>query len=342
MKTVLFHAHGGPETLTVCEAPDPIPSRGEVVIKVGACAVNHLDIWMRSGTRGWTIPLPHVLGNDIAGEVVSLGTEVQGWSVGDRVLVHPGLFCGDCRYCRSGHTNRCESFGIIGAHRWGGYAEFVAAPARNLARMPASLDFEQAAAVPLSFLTAWHMIHTRAQAVAGETVLVMAAASGIGTAAIQTARMAGLTVIAAASSDAKLALARELGSHHTVNYSDPDWPKAVRDLTGGNGVDLVIEHIGGQMLGAAFKSLAKGGRVVTCGATEGVEISLDLRFVYSRELQLVGSMLGRRDEFDKAMSAIEQGHMRPVVDSIMPLAAAADAHRRMADRDVRGKLVLIP
>src|SRR5262249_22345110 len=289
MRAVIFEQHGGPEVLKLAEAPDPSIKPNEVLVEVRACALNHLDVWTRGGLPGIKIPLPHILGNDVAGVVREAGELVTWTNAGDEVLLQPGVSCGHCEHCLAGRDNFCEEYDIIGYRRDGGYAELVAVPGVNIVPKPKNLSWSEAAAVPLVTLTAWHMLVTRAAIQPGEDVLVHAAGSGVGSVAIQIARLHRARVIATASSDDKLSKARELGADETINYSSDDWPKQVKRLTGGRGVDVVFEHTGAATWPGSLVSLKKGGRLVTCGATSGYDARTDIRQVFYRHLTILGS-----------------------------------------------------
>src|SRR3989442_6090081 len=342
MKAVIFNQHGGPEVLQYKEAPDPTIKADEVLVEVRACALNHLDIWVRSGMPGIAIPLPHILGNDIAGVVREVGDLVSWVKAGDEVMLQPGVSCGHCRECLSGRDNLCSDYDILGSRRDGGYAQLVAAPGVNVISKPKNLSWEEAAALPLVTLTAWHMLVTRARVQRGEDVLIHAAGSGVGSLGIQIAKLRGARVIATAGSDEKLAKARELGADATINYMRADWPKEVKRLTNRLGVDVVFEHTGAETWPRSIASLKTGGRLVTCGATSGYDARTDLRQVFYRHLTILGSMMGSKAELLAAMKFIENGQIRAVVDRTFPLAEARKAHELMEDRAQFGKLVLMP
>jgi NADPH:quinone reductase-like Zn-dependent oxidoreductase len=342
MKAVIFRQHGGPEVLEYTDVPEPQIRANEVLVEVKACALNHLDIWARGGLPGFEIPLPHILGNDIAGVVQQVG-RVVGWvKAGDEVLVQPGVSCGHCEACLSGNDNFCREYDIIGYRRDGGYAELVAVPGVNVVPKPATLSWEEAAALPLVTVTAWHMLVTRAVVQPGETVLVHAAGSGVGSIAIQVAKLRGARVITTASSDEKLAYARELGADETVNYTSSDWPKEVKRLTDRKGVDVVVEHTGAATWPGSIASLKTGGRLVTCGATSGYDAHTDLRQVFYRHLNLLGSFMGSKAELLEAIKFVEQGKIRAVVDRVLPLSEARQAHELIENRAQFGKIVLKP
>ena len=342
MKAVIFSQHGGPEVLKFAEVADPQIKADEVLVEVRACALNHLDMWVRGGLPGIKIPLPHILGDDVAGVVREVGELVTWTKPGDEVMVQPGVSCGHCVECLAGRDNMCDEYDMIGYRRDGGYAELLSVPGVNVIPKPENLSWPEAAALPLVTLTAWHMLVTRAQVQPGEDVLVHAAGSGVGSLGIQIAKLRGARVIATASSEEKLAKARELGADETVNYTRDDWPKEVRKLTGGRGVDVVFEHTGAATWPGSIVALKKGGRLVTCGATSGFDARTDLRQVFYRHLTILGSMMGSKTELLAAMKFIESGQIRAVVDRTLPLAEARKAHELMEDRAQFGKLVLTP
>lgn len=342
MRAVAFEQHGGPEVLTLrTDLPEPVASHGHVVVDVRACSVNHLDVWTRRGLP-YAIELPHILGNDIAGVVREVGPAVEHVQVGDAVMLAPGAGCNHCRACLDGDDNLCLRYDLFGLRKQGGYAEHVAAPARNCFPKPAHLTFEEAASMPLVFLTAWHMLVGRAILRPGETVLVLAAGSGVGIAAIQIAKMLGATVIATASSETKLERARELGADQVIDYERDDFAAETRRLTGKRGVDVVFEHTGAATWEKSIASLARGGRLVTCGATSGFEGRTDLRAVFGKHLSILGSYVGRLAEFDEVLKHIKSGRLRPVIDRALPLAEARAAHEAMERREQFGKIVLVP
>jgi NADPH:quinone reductase-like Zn-dependent oxidoreductase len=340
MKAVIFAQHGGPEVLHETEVADPQIKANEVLVQVRACALNHLDVWVRQGLPGIKIPLPHILGNDVAGVVREVGDLVSWLKPGDEVMVQPGVSCGHCAVCLAGHDNMCDEYDIIGYRRDGGYAELVSVPGVNVIPKPKNLSWPEAAALPLVTLTAWHMLISRANVQPGEDVLVHAAGSGVGSVGIQIAKLRGARVIATASSEEKLKKARELGADETVNYSSDDWPKQVKRLTNGRGVDIVFEHTGAATWPGSIVSLKRGGRLVTCGATSGFDARTDLRHVFFRHLTILGSMMGSKADLLAAMKFIESGQIRAVVDRTLPLSAAREAHDLMEDRAQFGKLVL--
>jgi NADPH:quinone reductase-like Zn-dependent oxidoreductase len=339
MKAVRFHAHGGPDVLRYEEVAEPMPGPGEALIRVRACALNHLDLWQRRGMERVKLPFPHISGADVAGEVVSSPDGEYG--AGRRVMLQPGLSCARCVACLDGRDNECAAYDVLGYRSDGGYAEYVKAPVQNLIAIPDAIGFVEAAAFPLAFLTAWHMLITRARLRAGEDVLVLGAGSGVGQAAIQIAWRHGARVFATAGADAKLAKARQLGAYEVVNHATEDVPKRIREFTGGRGVDIVVEHVGTATWDRSLKCLVRSGRLVTCGATTGHEAQIDLRVLFGRQLSLLGSYMGRKGELLRAAQFFFAGELRPVIDRTYPLAEAAEAHRCLESRQQFGKVVLV-
>jgi NADPH:quinone reductase-like Zn-dependent oxidoreductase len=306
---------------------------------VRACALNHLDLWQRRGMERVSIGFPHISGADVAGDVISTPNAEIG--AGRRVLLQPGLSCARCAACLDGRDNECPHYDVLGYRSDGGYAEIVRVPVQNLITIPDSIGYIEAAAFPLAFLTAWHMLITRATLRAGEDVLVLGAGSGVGQAAIQIAWRHGARVFATAGTDEKLAKARQLGAYEVINHTTQDLPARVRELTSGRGVDVVFEHIGTATWDRSVKSLARCGRLVTCGATTGHQAQIDLRVLFTRQISLLGSYMGRKAELLRAAQFFFAGEMHPVVDRTFPLAEAAEAHRRLESREQFGKLVLV-
>lgn len=342
MRAIVIHAHGGAEQLRLVELPDPVAGPGQAVVRVHACALNRLDLWVRNGLPGSRLPMPHVLGSDIAGVVESLGPGVDAAWLGREVVVNPGLSCGTCAMCLSGWDNLCPQYRILGETAPGGYCERIAVPAANLIGKPDNLDMVTAAAAPLTFLTAWQMLTVRAQVGPGLLVLIHAVGSGVGVAGLQIARLHGARVIALASSDAKLARARELGAEFTVRSDAPDWEKQVRALApvGKRGVDVVFEHTGMSTWEASLRLARRGGTVVTCGASSGHAAVTDLRQVFFRQLQVLGSTMGSKAHLHRIVELIARGELRPIVDRRFPLADAAEAQRYLDRREQFGKVVL--
>lgn len=342
MRAALMRTQGGPEVLEAVDIDPPRPGPGEALVRVRACALNHLDLWTRSGLAGHTPPLPHILGNDISGEVAELppGVESGGVTVGQRVMLQPGTSCGLCAACLAGDDFACRQYKILGHGRAGGYAEYVAAPLASLIPLPDSVPFEHAAAFPLVFLTAWRMLAVRARIKVGEDVLVWAAGSGVGMAAIQIAKLLGGRVIATAGTESKLELARALGADATVQHYEQDVVAEVKKFTARKGVDIVIEHTGAKTWERSIRSLAHRGRLVTCGATSGAEGLTDLRFVFAKHLSLMGSYMGSRADLLAATPHFFAGRLKTHVHARLPLEQAAEAHRMMEASQHFGKIVL--
>ncbi len=339
MRAIRFHQHGGPDVLRYEDAPDPELGPGEVLVRVRACALNHLDLWERRGLEHVTIPMPHISGSDVAGEVVAaMAPDV---AAGRRVMLQPGVSCGRCAACLSGKDNECPRYEVLGyQHHAGGYAQLVKVPVENLVPLPDEIDYARAAAFPLTFLTAWHMLMTRAQLKRGEDVLVLAAGSGVGQAAIQIAFMHGARVFATAGSEAKLERARSLGAFEVIHHYKQDVAAEVRRLTNKRGVDVVIEHVGQATWPASVRALARGGRLVTCGATTGYDGAIDLRALFAKQLSLLGSYMGTKGELLRAARFFFAGQLKPVVDRTFPLVDAAAAQRRLEESGQFGKIVL--
>jgi NADPH:quinone reductase-like Zn-dependent oxidoreductase len=340
MKAIIVREHGGLEKLEHAELPDPQLKPGEAIVRVRAVALNHLDLWVRRGVPGHKFPLPLIPGAEVAGVIDQIAASDR-WKAGDEVLVAPGYSCGVCVACLSGNDPLCQNdHGIFGESRDGGAAELIAVPVRNLMRKPAALSFAEAAALPLDMLTAWHMLVARAQLRLGETLLVHAGGSGVGSAAIQIARLFGATIYATAGSAEKAARAKELGADETILYREVDFLAEVRRLTGKRGVDVVFEHVGADTFERSVRSLARGGRLVTCGATTGAEVSINLRLVFFKLLSILGSTMGSLAELHEIMKHVEAGRLRPVVDRVLPLEEIAEGERVLEDREAFGKVVL--
>ena len=341
MRAIVLHQHGGIEALVPAELPDPEPGPGEVVVRVRACALNRLDLWVRAGWPGLDLPMPHILGSDVAGELHAVGPGVgNDLAPGAEVVVSPGVSCGHCRECVGGQDNLCDGYGILGETTTGGYAELLRVPAVNIFPKPPELSFAEAAAVPLVFLTAWQMLVDKADVRPGQTVLVHAGGSGVGSAAIQIARMLGATVITTASTKAKLAQAAALGAHHGIDYSSGEFAREARRLNGGRGVDVVIEHVGAATWEQSLLSLRRGGAVVVCGASSGWDVQTDLRRVFFRQLAILGSTMGPKARLHDIFDRVRAGALRPVIDRVLPLSEAREAHRLLEDRSQFGKVVL--
>ncbi|HUL75198.1 MAG TPA: zinc-binding dehydrogenase [Vicinamibacterales bacterium] len=340
MKAVRFHQHGGLDVLRYEDAPDPDVPPGAVRVRVRACALNHLDLWQRRGLDRVTIPMPHISGADVAGEIADVGAGVTDYQVGQRVMLQPGLSCGRCARCLAGEDNYCARYDVLGYQSAGGYAELVSVPAANVIGLPDGIDVVTAAAFPLSFLTAWHMLLTRARLTERDTVLVLAAGSGVGQAAIQIAKFFRARVLATAGHADKLDRAAALGADAAINHATDDLVAAVKKLTAGRGVDVVIEHVGVATWDRSVRCLARGGRLVTCGATTGHDARLDLRHLFARQLSFLGSYMGGKPELLRAADLFFRGELRPAVDRTFPLSEAAQAQQRLESGAHFGKIVL--
>ncbi len=341
MQAVVVREHGGLDRLLLEERPVPVPGPGEVRVAIRASGANHLDTWVRRGVPGHKFPLPLVLGSDGAGVVDALGAGVTTAKEGDEVVLLPGVSCGVCDACQDGDDNLCRHYSILGEGRDGTAAEFAIVPAANLAPKPNSLKFMHAACVPLVFQTADAMLR-KARLRQGETVLVHAAGSGVGSAAIQLAKLRGATVFATAGGVDKVTAARELGADVSIDYQKEDFAARVRDLTGKRGVDVVFEHVGQATFGGSIKSLARGGRLVTCGATSGGDVTLSLHHVFFKNLEIIGNTMGRKGDLRRLLRLFDQGRLRPVLDRVLPLSQMAEAHRLIEARQTFGKVVLEP
>ncbi len=339
MKAIVVRDHGGVDHLEWTEVSDPVAGAGEAIVAPRAVALNHLDIWVRRGVPGHKFPLPLIAGAEVAGVIESVAPNDR-WHAGDEVIVAPGFSCGLCVACLSGHDSLCASFGIFGETRNGGAAEKMLVPIRNLLPKPPSLSFTDAAAIPLDFLTAWHMLVARAALRPGETVLVQAGGSGVGSAAIQIAKLWGATVWTTTGSAEKARRAKALGAEETILYREVDFAAEVRRLSGKRGVDVVVEHVGGETFEKSVKSLARGGRLVTCGATAAGDAAINLRLVFFKQLSILGSTMGSIAELHEVMKHVEAGRLRAVVDRVMPLSEIAEAHRVLENREAFGKVVL--
>ncbi|MGD0127213.1 MAG: zinc-binding dehydrogenase [Terriglobia bacterium] len=342
MQAVRFHEHGGLEVLKYEAAPDPKIAADEVLVRVKACALNHLDLWLRQGVSDWKLPLPHIPGSDVSGEVAEVGSQVKRVKAGERVLLCPGISCGQCEACFKGLDSACRNYTVLGVFVDGGYAELVKAPEVNAIPIPGDLSFDEAAAVPLVFLTAWHMLFTRAQLRPGEDVLVIGAGSGVGSAAIQIAKAVNARVIATAGADWKLEKARALGADEVINHSRQSISSEVRRLTAKRGVDVIVEHVGAAVWEECFNSLATYGRLVTCGVTSGGEVKLNVQGLFGRQRTVMGSFMGGKWELLEALKLLGRRKLRAVIDSAFLLQEAAAAQRKMESREFFGKILLHP
>lgn len=340
MQAIPLLQHGAPGRFELREVPDPQPAAGEVVVRVGACGVNRLDLWAEEGALPVPIALPRILGSEVAGDVQALGDGVEGWGLGDRAAVQSNLFCGACEFCARGDESLCLEARLLGVDCDGGFATLVRVPARTLVRLPESLDYRTSAALSLAGSTAMHMLTDRAQVRPGDWVLVIGGASGVGSAAIQIARGLGARVISTGSTPAKRALAEALGAEVVVDSASPDWPAEVRRGTGRRGVDLVIEHVGGPVLEQVFHCLARGGSVVTCGATAGRQPTLALWPFFVKQQRLIGSYGRTRRDLTATLEWATAGRLKPVIDRVLPLAEAPAGLTALREREVMGKVLI--
>lgn len=340
MKAMIVREQGPANVIQPTEIEKPIPGVNEVLVKVRGCALNHLDVWVRTGIPGITLPI--ILGCDVSGEIAEIGPGVTHLTLGDKVLVDPGISCGVCRECVDGNENLCPRYYILGAGCNGGYAEFVAVPAGNCFPIPRGLDFHQAASIPLVFMTAWHMLVARAQIKMNETILVVGGGSGVGTAAIQIAKLFRARVIATVGSDDKAKRARELGADEIISHTHGSISDEVKKLTGKRGVDVVFEHVGPAIFGDCLASLATNGRLVTCGATTGPTADVVLTRLFMKHQTILGSVMGTKRELMDLLPFFSQGLLKPVIDTVLPLAEARRAHEILESRSHFGKVVLDP
>ena len=342
MKVSWFHRFGGPEVLVCEETRKPTPELGEAVVRVRAVGINHVDLDVRAGTSRIPVSFPHILGREFAGEVAALGDRASPLKEGDRVWVTCRLPCSTCEFCLSGRDNLCVREGYFGLDLPGGYAEFVKVPIANLQRLPSHVSFQDAAASQIAFGTAWHVLINRGRLQAGNTVLIQAAGSGIGSAAVQVASLAGATIFATASSEQKLQRAKALGAHHLINYSEENFARRVLELTGGKGVDVIMEHVGGEVFTRSLECLKTDGVIVTAGAHAGEVVPLDIIPFFRRQLRLAGSKNASVTELRTVMDLVAEGRLKPVVHATFPLAEAAEAHRVVGSREIFGKVLLLP
>jgi NADPH:quinone reductase-like Zn-dependent oxidoreductase len=340
MKAVVFNQHGGPEVLHYVDVPNPRPGPGEVLIEVKATSINHIDIFLRRGMPGIKVPLPKIVGSDAAGIIRELGRDVSGLTPGQRVTINPGIACGHCEFCSAGFGSQCVSWAMVGENRDGAYAEFVVVPAHIVLPIPDHISFEEAAAAPLVFLTAWSMMVGKGNIRPGEDVLILGAGAGVGTAAIQIAKLVGCRVFATASNAEKLQRAKELGADFLINYTTEEFDKTIRDLTNKRGVDIVVDYIGADTWVRSLRSARRGGRVLTCGATTGFAPQTDLRHIFFRQVQVLGSTMGSHREFLDVMKCVFRGQLKPVIDRVLPLPEAGKGHELIEQRAVFGKIVL--
>jgi len=340
MKAVRIHEFGEPEVLTYEDVADPELRKDQVLVRVRACALNHLDVWVRKGLPG--VKLPHILGSDVAGEVVEVGEYVGGFKAGQRVLLAPMHFCGHCAKCVAGLQNQCREFTALGNAVDGGNCELISVPAANVIPIPDSLEFNLAASVPLVFLTAWHMLVGRAGISPGQTVLVLGASSGVGIAAIQIAKLFHCRVIATAGDDSKLEKGRALGADYGINHYQQKISEEVRKITNKEGADIVVEHVGAATWDESMRSLKSNGTLVTCGATTGPNVGIDLRHLFGRQLTLLGSYMGTMGDLHEVLKHVFAGRLKPVVDRVFPLSETRAAHESLEKSQMFGKIVVNP
>ena len=346
MKATVFHEHGAPDVLKYEDFPDPEIGPNQVLVDVKAVALNHLDLFVRKGIPGLKLEMPHILGSDISGVIKKTGSNVsEALQTGQKVIIDPGRSCGVCEYCIRGEESLCADYGIIGEHCRGGYAELFSVDAQNVIPIPehSELDFNQAAAAPLTFMTAWRMLMPKARVKPGDDVLIIGIGGGVALAALQIAKLTGARVIVTSSSDEKLEKAMKLGASIGINYRDkPDFHKEVFELTNRRGVDVVVDSVGEATWEKSLRSLTKGGRLVTCGATSGPNAATNVRLVFWKQLEILGSTMGSRSELRDVLKLVWTGQLKPVVDRIFPLSKAQEAHEVLAKGEQFGKLVLNP
>jgi NADPH:quinone reductase-like Zn-dependent oxidoreductase len=338
MLAVRFHEHGGPDVLKLEEVATPAPGPGEVLVALRAAALNHLDLFVRDGIPG--VKLPHIPGADGAGVITAHGPGTGRFPIGSRVFFDPGLSDGTCSYCARGEHSLCDSWKILGEQGDGTYAQAVSVPEVNCRVIPERLSFEEAAAFPLVFLTAWRMLVTKARLQPGETVLILGVGGGVSSAALQIAKRAGARVFTTSGSAEKLERARKLGADVLIDHRKTDFSKEVWSLTGKRGVDVVLDNVGAATWEGSIRALARGGRLVTCGATSGPKPQEDIRRIFAKQITIYGSTMGTRHDWEQVTTLLEQGHLEPIVDRVFPLDQAADAQRLLAQAEQFGKIVL--
>jgi NADPH:quinone reductase-like Zn-dependent oxidoreductase len=338
---MLFHEHGGPDVLTYEEISTPNPGPGEVLVELHAAALNRVDLWVRNGWPGLKLELPHISGSDGAGVVAALGSGVEGFQEGDRVVINANLGCGRCDQCRAGHDNRCRDWHLLGETIRGTLAEYVVVPAQNLLTLPDDIHFGPAAAASLVYLTAWHSLITRGALRPGESVLVVGASGGVNTACIQVAKFAGADVYVVGSNKEKLALAESLGAHKLIDRSlEENWSKAVYLATDRKGVDVVVDNVGAGSMMMSMRSAKKGGRILTVGNTGGAKFEIDNRFIFGKHLSIIGSTMGTLSDFATVMGLVFEGKLQPVIDKTFPIQETPEAQRRLEAGDQMGKIII--
>ncbi len=342
MKAVYFEEHGELDVIQYGDVPDPTPSRGEVLLRVRACSINHLDIWVRRGWPGLRLEMPHWCGADVAGEILELGEGVSGWEVGQRVVVDPGISTVEDEFTRRGEVTMSPGYHILGEQTRGGAAEYLAVPARNLVAMPENLDFPTAAAPLLVSLAAWRMLIHRAELRAGESVLVVGAGGGVNSMAIQIAKLAGATVYVVAGNKEKGSKAQELGADVILDRSQVDWGREIYKLTGKRGVDVVVDNVGKATIDTSMKAVVRGGRIVIIGNTSGPHAEIDIRYIFGKQINLIGSTMGTHQDFRDVISLLWAGKLKPVIDRVMPLSQGREAYEILEKGRQFGKIVLTP
>ncbi len=340
MRALAFYEHGGIDKLQIVDLPRPAIGPDDVLINVKAVALNHLDLWVREGLPNLKLAMPHIPGSDMAGVIAEVGANVSGFKVGQHVAVNPGVSCGHCEFCLAGEQSLCPDFGILGEHSTGGAAEFARVPAVNLLPIPDDFPFQVAAAAPLVYLTAWRALISRARLREGEDVLVLGAGGGVSTAAIQIAKHAGARVFVTSSSDEKLKKAKEIGADFGYNYNTQEWDRQLYAATNKRGVDVVFESVGAATWIKSIRSLKRGGRMVVIGATSGPNPQEEIRYIFWKQIEIIGSTMSNQSEFRDVMKLVLRGELKPVIDSILPLERAQEAHARLAGGGQFGKIVM--
>lgn len=343
MKAIVLQQHGSLEDVAYIDVPQPDVGPDEVLVELKAAAANRLDFWVSEGWPGLRLHFPHIMGCDGAGVIAEMGANVSGFSVGDRVAINPTHYCGLCEYCLSGQDHMCDHFAIFGEHIPGFYAEYQAVPARNLVKLPENVSFEVAAAASLVYVTAWHSLIVAGRFQAGEDILIIGAGGGVNTASIDIARLAGAkTIYVVGSSDEKLAEAEALGANVLINREKENWSKAVFNATNRKGVDVVVDNVGAATYQLSLRALKRGGRLLTVGNTSGPKFEFDNRYMFGKQLSIIGSTMGPHSEYEKVMGLVFDGRLRPIIDTVYPLSEGLAALERLETGDVTGKIVLIP
>ena len=342
MKAVRIIEHGGIEKLIYDEIPEPSCSSDKIKIQVKAAALNHLDIWVRNGLPGLPIPLPLIMGCDASGTITEVGSQINKFQPGDDVVIQPGTFCGDCEHCNDGRENYCSKYGILGETENGTQAEYIVLDPINIHLKPEHLSFSEAASMPLVFMTAHQMLIKRAKLQADETVLIYGGSSGVGSAAIQICSELGAQIIATSGNESKGEFCRELGAHHVVNHNHENWLDEVKEITGKSGVNVVFEHVGSATWKQSIRILSKGGRLVTCGATTGADVNINLAHLFMKQQSILGSTMSSISTFKEVMNIINDKKYIPMVNKIFPMKDIRDAHAYIENRQQSGKVVLLP